>query len=59
MEGSTVLSRSLPADTYTWNLTADDGFTVPDGTYRASVIIEATPYYTSSPEIEFTIVKKK
>lgn len=59
MEGTTVLSRSLPADTYTWDLTADDGFTVPDGTYRASVIIEATPYYTSSPEIEFTIVKKK
>lgn len=59
MEGTTVLSRPMTSGTLTWDFSADDGFPVPDGTYRASVIIDASPYYTSSPEIEFTIVKKK
>lgn len=58
MEGRTVLSTDNVTYPYTWDFTGSDGFPVSDGTYRASVFIKAHPYYTATPEVEFTIVKK-
>lgn len=59
MEGNTVLSTDSAPFPFTWDLTASDGLAVPDGTYRASVIIDAHPFYTATPETVFTIVKKQ
>ena len=59
MEGNTVLSTDSAPFPFTWDLTASDGLAVPDGTYRASVIIDAHPFYTATPETLFTIVKKQ
>jgi len=56
MEGHTVLSTDAATYPYTWNLTGSDLLPVPDGTYRASVYINARPYYTATPEVTFTIV---
>lgn len=58
MEGGTVLSREISGDTYTWDFVGSDGFAVPDGTYRASVIISSSPYYAATPEVEFTVCKR-
>lgn len=58
MEGNTVLSTDSAPFPFTWDLTGSDGLAVPDGTYRASVIIDAHPYYTATPETVFTIVKR-
>ena len=58
MEGRTVLSTDTATYPYTWDFTTADGSTAPDGTYRASVIIDAHPYYTSTPETQFTIIKR-
>lgn len=59
MNGRTVLSADTSTFPYTWDFTGIDGEKVPDGTYRASVIIDAKPYYTATPETAFTIVKKQ
>ena len=59
MEGNTVLSTDSAPFPFTWDLSDSDGLPVPDGTYRASVIINARPYYTATPETVFTIVKKQ
>lgn len=58
MEGDTVLSRVISGDSYTWDFIGSDGFAVPDGTYRASVIISAKPYYAATSEVEFTVCKR-
>jgi len=58
MQGHTVLSSDNVAYPYTWDFTGQDGFPVADGTYRAAVIIKAHPYYTATPEVEFTVVRK-
>lgn len=57
MDGNTVVSHDGVFFPYTWDLRASDGSMVPDGSYRASVIISAHPYYLSSTEVQFTIVK--
>lgn len=58
MEGKCVLSSDSVSFPYTWDFTATDGTPVSDGTYRASVCIDAHPYYTSTPETRFTIIKR-
>ncbi len=58
IDGRTVLSTDTATFPYTWDFKGNDGHTVPDGVYRASVSINAHPYYTSTPETQFTIVKR-
>ena len=58
MQGRTILSDDTVTFPYTWDLTAADGSPVPDGSYRASVMIDARPYYSSTPEIQFSIIKR-
>lgn len=57
IRGNTVLSHDMDTDSYSWDLTDVEGVSVADGTYKASVIIDAHPYYTVTPEIEITVVK--
>lgn len=57
--GNTVHSPrdiSLP---YTWDLRDASGAKVPDGSYTASLLVEAGWHYTSTPAVRFTIVKKQ
>lgn len=58
MEGRCVLSSDNVSFPYTWDFTGSDGTPVADGTYRASVYIDAHPNYTSTPETQFTIIKR-
>lgn len=46
---------SLP---YAWDFTLPDGSRAPDGTYRASALLRTAERYASTPEVEFTIVKR-
>ncbi len=56
--GETVASLGGVTFPYTWDLRLADGTPAPDGTYRASVMYDTASRYGSTPEIQFTIVKK-
>lgn len=55
--GTTVFSRRNVAFPFAWDLRDNNGATVADGLYRASVLIDASPRLSASPEVEFTVVK--
>ena len=55
--GTTVFSRSGISFPFAWDLRDNDGAAVADGLYRASVLIDASPRLSASPEVEFTVVK--
>lgn len=55
--GNTVLSKSGVAFPYTWELTGNDGETVPDGFYKAHVIFSTPTAYGSTGAIEFVVLK--
>lgn len=57
-DGNTVLSQAMDSTVYDWDMTGADGAPVKDGVYRASVLLKAHPYYTHTPEVRFTIVKR-
>ncbi len=57
INGNTVFSKSGITFPYKWELIRNDGNKVADGTYRVSAIINAQPRFTSSPEVEITVVK--
>ncbi len=57
MSGNTVFSKSDITFPFRWNLTDNAGNKVPDGTYRASVLIKSYPRFAASPEVVFTVVK--
>lgn len=58
IDGRTVLSTDSATFPFTWDFNDNYGQPVPDGVYRASVSINAYPYYTSTPETRFTIIKR-
>lgn len=50
-----IAGATLP---YTWDFTLPDGTRAADGTYRASALLKSDGRYASTPEVEFTIVKR-
>lgn len=57
INGNTIFSKSGITFPFKWELVDNDGNKVDDGTYRVSAIINAQPRFTSSPEVEITVVK--
>ncbi len=57
MAGNTVFSKSDVSFPFRWDLTDLTGNKVPDGTYRASAIVNSHPRFASSPEMTFSVVK--
>lgn len=57
--GDTVHSPENITLPYTWDLRTSSGAKAADGTYTASLLVDAGVHYTSTPEVRFTIVKKQ
>lgn len=57
VSGNTVFSKSDTVFPFRWSITDNNGNKLPDGTYRASVLIKSYPRFAASPEVVFTIVK--
>ena len=57
MSGSTVYTAHGVGAAGTWDLTDNAGNKVPDGRYKANVIIRNGNVYGHSPSAEFVVVK--
>ena len=55
--GHTVFSRSGCTFPYTWNLTTAAGARVPDGSYRAWVMLSDGKVSGSTPAVHFTLLR--
>ncbi len=53
--GNTVLSVPSPLFPYRWDLKRSDGTRVPDGHYKAWVMLESLDAYGATPALEITV----
>ena len=56
-DSETILSEANPSFPYRWNLTDGRGAKVPDGLYRAWVILESNQARGATDALEITVIK--